>query len=310
MELNNIIHTTSGDIHDFDPDFFIAASGYETRATCVAKTVSHLDCKKIAFGFDEYLNDLSRPENDKYFKTNGFKQITQKTHGSPNFESIFSEHTSDRVHVLVDISVMTRNWYHELLKYLQGNLNFEHFHLRIMYCPAIYNEPYKLKKNISLKKFTFNDNITKRPKVKKKTALLLGLGIEKNISEKIHNIITPDQTILFYADPAIEQRYVENVFINNHGLINKTPIRFLKGFPIKDTRLMYQLLIDTILPLRQEYNIVIVPQGPKIFSLLSMIFQISYPDIDLLYPSYKIKQIQDRKPHDSFMCVDLEFDSE
>ena len=310
MELNNIIHTNSGDILDFEPDYFIAASGYETRATCVAKKFTHTACEKIALGFDEHLNDLSRPKNDKYFKANGFRQIIQETHGSPNFDSIFNGHTADRIHVLIDISVMTRNWYHELLKYLQGNIDFEHFHLRIMYCPAVYNEPYKLKKKISLKKFSFNENVLSRPKKKKKTALLLGLGIEKSISEKVHDIINPDQTILFYADPAIEQSYVENVFINNHGLINKTPIRFLKGFPIKDTRLMYQLLIDTIMPLREDYNIIIIPQGPKIFSLLSMIFQISYPDIDLLYPSYKIKQIKDRKPYDSFMCVDLEFDAE
>ncbi len=292
MELNNIIHTNSDDILDFNPDYFIAASGYETRATMVAKKFSHLECEKIALGFDEHQKDLSRPENDQYFKHNGFKQLIQKTHGSPDFDSIFKGLTSDRVHVLVDISVMTRNWYHELLKYLQGNIRFEHFHLRIMYCPAIYSEPYKLKKSISLNKFSFNDNILSRPREKKKTALVLGLGIEKSISEKVHDIITPDQTILFYADPAMEQKYVENVFINNHGLINKTPIRFLKGFPIKDTRLMYKLLIDTIMPLREEYNIVIVPQGPKIFSLLSMIFQISYPDIELLYPSYKIKQIR------------------
>lgn len=138
----------------------------------------------------------------------------------------------------------------------------------------------------------------------------MGLGIESNISQKVHDIIAPDQTFLFYADPAIEQRYVENVFINNHELIHQTPIRFLKGFPIRDTRMMHQLLIDTIMPLRQDYNIIIVPQGPKIFSLSSMIFQISYPDIDLLYPSYKIKQVRDRKPYDILMCIDLEFDSE
>lgn len=310
MELNNIIHTGEQQIQNFKPDFFIAASGYESRAICVAKKFSELQCEKIVFAFDEHRNDLSRTANDNYYKSQGFRQIIQKTHQSPDYNEIFDQLKYDRVHVLVDISVMTRDWYHGLLKYLQGNLRFQHFHLRIMYCPAVYNEPFKLKKSISLKKFSFNDDMLSRPREKKKTALILGLGIESNISEKIHDLISPDQTLLFYADPAIEQKYVENVFVNNHGLINKTPIRFLKGFPIRDTKKIYDILVDTIMPLREEYNIIIVPQGPKIFSLLSMIFQISYPDIDLLYPSYKIKQIRDRKPYDTFMGVDLEFDAE
>ncbi len=310
MELNNIIHTNPEDLLDFHPDFFIAASGYETRARFIPGKLKHLDCEKIAFGFDEHLNDISRPENDKYFKDQGFRQIIQKTHSSPNYETLFGGIESKRVHVLIDISVMTRDWYHGLLKYLQGNVDFDHFHLRIVYCPGIYNEPTRLKKNISLKKFTFNGDLLNNRKENKKTALILGLGNERNISEKIHNIIGPDETVLFYADPTINKKYVENVFVNNHGLINKTPIRFLKGYPLQNTKLIYQLLIDTLLPLRQEYKIVIVPQGPKIFSLLSMIFQISYPDIELLYPSYKVKKIKDRKPSDRFISLDLEFDSE
>ena len=116
MELNNIIHTDQVDILDFIPDYFIAASGYESRAICVAEKFSQLKCEKIVFGFDERLNDLARPENDKYFNSNGFRQIIQKTHGTPDYDSIFSGHHSDRVHVLVDISVMTRDWYHSLLK--------------------------------------------------------------------------------------------------------------------------------------------------------------------------------------------------
>ena len=82
VELNNIIHTSPEEIVDFQPDYFIAASGYESRAICVANKFGQLECKKIAFGFDERLNDLSRPGNDMYFKSQGFRQIKQKTHGT------------------------------------------------------------------------------------------------------------------------------------------------------------------------------------------------------------------------------------
>lgn len=310
MELNNIIHTKPEDILDFEPDLFIAASGYETRAICIPKKFQHLKCKKIAFGFDERRKELSRPANDRYFRENGFSVIIQKTHSIPDFSRIFEEFDMKRIHVLIDISVMTKDWYHGLLKYLHEFLNFEHFHLRIVYCPALYNEPTRLKKTISLKKFTFIDEFLDRPKEKKKTALILGLGNEKNISEKVYDQLNPDLCYLLYADPTIEKKYVENVFISNHELINRTPIRYLKDYPLTETQEIFNILLNIILPLRAEFQIVIVPQGPKIFSLLSMVFQISYPDIDLYYPGYKVKQIKDRKPYKRFTTLDLEFDAE
>ncbi len=310
MELNNIIHTKPEDLLDFKPDIFIAASGYESRAICIPKKFQHLECKKIAFGFDEHLRDLSRQDNDKYFKENGYSLIIQKTHSTPDFSKIFDEYKQEKIHLLIDISVMTKDWYHGLLKYLHKYLRFEHFHLRIVYCPALYNEPARLKKNITIKKFSFIDEFLDRPKEKKKTAMILGLGNEKDISEKVNDLVKADLTFLMYADPTIEKKYVEKVFISNHGLIKKTPIRYLKGYPLIETQEIYHILLDIILPLRQEYHIIIVPQGPKIFSLLSMVFQISYPDIELYYPGYKVKQIRDRKPYDRFTTLDLEFDAE
>lgn len=310
MDLTNIIHSLPEDLLDFQPDIFIAASGYESRATSVPDKFKHLTCDKIVLGFSDRLNDIARPENDKYFKEHGFKQLIQAKHSSPDYNRIFKGYSSRDIHVLVDISVMTRDWYHGLLKYLHGFLDFDHFHLRIVYCPAFYNDPSRLKKKITLRKFTYSDEYINKPKEKEKTALIIGLGNERNISEKVHDIIKPDKTCLLYADPTIEKKYVENVFIHNHGLINKTPIRFLKGYPLNDTKEIYKILIDIILPLRQAYNIIIVPQGPKIFSVLSMIFQISYPDIELYYPAFKVKQIKDRKPFNTFTAIDLEFENE
>lgn len=309
MELNNIIHTNSRDSLDFEPDLFIAASGYETRATSIPKKFQHLKCKKIAFGFKEHSRDLSRPANDKYFKEHNFSLIIQKSHATPDFTKIFEAFDLERIHVLIDISVMTKDWYHGLLKYLHKFLDFKHFHLRIVYCPALYNEPGRLKKKITIQKFTFLDEFLDRPKEKKKTAMILGLGSEKGISNKVFEQIQPDLSYLMYADPAVEKRYVEDVLVSNHEMINKTPIRYLKGYPLTDTEKIFRILLDIILPLRQAYHIIIVPRGPKIFSLLSMVLQISYPDVELYYPAYKVNQIKDRKPYDRFTTLDLEFDA-
>ncbi len=127
---------------------------------------------------------------------------------------------------------------------------------------------------------------------KKKKALILGLGQEENISETIYKIVNPDLLYLFYADPPVEKQFVEKVFVNNHALINETPIRNLIAYPIRNGQTIYQSLIDTILPLRDEYSIIIIPQGPKIFSVVSMLVHMGYPDIMISYPVFKKPQVQ------------------
>jgi hypothetical protein len=64
------------------------------------------------------------------------------------------------------------------------------------------------------------------------------------------------------------------------------------------------------LPLRNEYSIVLIPHGPKIFSMVSMLVYLGYPDIRISYPSFKKHIIADRLPMDEPVVLDILFESE
>lgn len=136
------------------------------------------------------------------------------------------------------------------------------------------------------------------------------MGNEKKVSHWVYDTIRPEITYLLYADPSLQQEYVENLFVNNHSLIEAISIKNLKAYPFNNTKDIYTLLLDLILPLRENHNVVIVPQGPKIFSLMAMIFQISYPDICLFFPKIKRSQLRDREPHHITTSLELIFGSE
>jgi hypothetical protein len=178
------------------------------------------------------------------------------------------------------------------------------------YCPAHYSEPLRTTKQIGLKSVEFLDSIRPSRSKKDTTALLIGLGNEPDVCKRIHTMIHPDITHLLFADPAMERKYVEDTFINNHDLIQQVPIRNLHGYSLLDTKNMHQILLDLILPLREHHRVIIVPQGPKIFSVMAMIMQISYPDINLVYPLYSFKQVRDRKPGNTIVTIDLHFHAE
>jgi len=310
MEFTDIKHIPFGEISDFDADIFFAGCGYETRSVCIPRMLSNISCRRIALCFTEHTRDISRPENELFYKENNYELHNYSGQDIPDYDQFFKVFNKRELNVMVDISVMTRTWYYSLLKYLQKLKGFRRITLKLIYCPAIYSSPAKTKSKVTLKDLWFLDEPNESPKRKKEKALILGMGNEKGLSQRVYEQLMPEKTYLLYADPALQLEYVENLFVNNHGLIELIDIKNLKGYPLDNTREIYSLLVDLILPLRETHDIIVVPQGPKIFSLMAMIFQISYPDVCISLPKIKRTQLIDRKPFNQVTSLELIFSQE
>lgn len=310
MELINVVHAPEGEISDFNTDLFIAATGYESRAICIPEMITAISCKKVVIAYKDHQSDVARPANDSFFREKEYEFIYATGFEVPEISHLFKQLPSGELNLMIDISVMTRQWFHSMLKFISEIRGFRKITLKIVYCPSVFSEKINTSKKIALKKLSMHEDKRNSGAEKKPSALILGLGNEVGISNKVYAIIKPAKMFLLHADPPINKEYIENIFINNHSLINLIPIKDLKSYSINDTAEIYSLLLDLILPLRLDYKIIIVPQGPKILALMSMILQMSYPDIELHFPHYKRKQIQDRVSYNEYTSVDLYFESE
>ncbi|HKK61095.1 MAG TPA: hypothetical protein VJ951_00965 [Bacteroidales bacterium] len=307
MELTDVIHATDQDLNSFKADIFIAATGYEKRSTRIPELYTNSDAEKIVISSLEYKNDLSRKENDLYFKKCGFRFVNASMLKAPDFKLILGEQINDGVKILIDITSMPGIWYHSFFNYVLQQRLSKHIEIRATYVPSAFQPPSRPGKKIQLKESPkiIDQNI--RKKKDKNTALIMGLGSEKSICNKIYEIIQPDLTHLLYADPATDVKYVEKVLVNNHTVISKTPIRNLNSYPLYNSKMIYDFLIDLIMPLRLDMQVIIVPMGPKIFTLMAVLIQLSYPDIEVHYPQYKLKPLRDRNGTGYPMMVDLLF---
>lgn len=305
MELIDFVQIPSAFIPDFEPDIFIAASGYESRSLVIPQKLNNPGRRKVVLAFTERRKYPRRPKNDQYFRDNNYEFFYTSGFGEPDFESIFSQYNQDELKILIDISVMTRKWYYTLLTFLHITNKFKHLHVRVSYCPAFYDAPVQLRRKTTLRNFETGMKHYNHRHREKKTALLLGLGIEIGLSQKIFDRMGPDHTILLHADPSVQKEYVQNVFITNHSVINRVPIRNMIGYPVLNPLEIYKVLTETVLPLRDEYHVVIVPQGPKIFSFMTMLFQNNYPDVELISPGYHLKHVKDRLPYSEYTGLDL-----
>lgn len=305
MELSSIQHIVPEKLLDFQPDLFIASLSHETRSTSIAKLLEGVSCRKVALCSNSLVKEYAYLSNLKYFTDQGF-EIFELDSNDTVLDKILGTYASGEQKIMLDCTSMSQVSYYKVLSWFGEDLQVNSARLRLVYTMAAFVEEGSAPKVKKVKDFLK----VKTSERKRKRMLILGLGQEANVSEMICKIIKPDLLYLFYADPPAEKQFVEKVFVNNHSVINQAPIRNLIAFPINNGQAIYQTLIDVILPLRDEYAITIIPQGPKIFSMASMLLQMGYPDTVLSYPVFKRDQVQDRMPCGEPVVLDILFEGE
>jgi len=310
MFITDLIHDPEKKVSDFKPDLFIAGSGYESRSVTLPRKLGDPGKRNVVLAYRECQKELFRKENDSYFTSKGYDFINARASEAPDFNTLFSEFTSRELYVLVDITVMPRTWYHALFRYLHVGAGFRKVHLRIVYCPSLFFEPGSIRRKIEYRELAMIDAPVRKKRVEKELALLIGLGSEKRLSSALVEKMKPGMTTLLYADPAIHKSYVETVFVSNHALINGTDIKNLVPYPLMDTETAYRIMLDHLLPARNHYRVMIVPQGPKMFSVLAMVLQVNYPDVGIVCPSFKVKHFTDKKPFANHLSLDIVFEPE
>lgn len=306
MEFSDIHHIDPVELNDIKADLFITSLSYESRCTNIARMLESQSCRKIALTRNNHLKEYSFRNNLEYYNQKDF-EIIEVDGEVPDIGRIFQNSSEKEINVIFDCTSMSQRWYYEFFRWFwESQDDFTNARLRIVYTMAGFVDegtPGKVRK---VEDFINTGTKQRNPKL----ALILGLGHEPNVSETIYKLIKPDLVYLFYADPSADKRFVEEVFVNNHALINATSIRNLIAYPISNGQVIYQNLINTILPLRNEYSVILIPQGPKIFSVASMLVQIGYPDTLLKYPRFKKSQVYDRYPCGDPVILDVHFDGE
>ena len=306
MEFSDIYHIDPGRLNDIKADLFITSLSYEARCTTIARMLESQNCRKVALTGHNNLKEFSFQKNLEYYRQKDF-EIIDVDGEVPDIGAILQDSFQEEIHVIFDCTSMSQRWYYELLRWFsESQDDFSVATLRIVYTMAGYADEGAPRKVRKVEDFIRSGSRQKKPKV----ALILGLGHESNVSETIYKLVKPELIFLFYADPPADKRFVEEVFVNNHTLINATSIRNLIAYPISNGQIIYQKLIDTILPLRNEYSVVLIPQGPKIFSVASMLVQIGYPDTVIKYPRFRKNQVLDRHPCGDPVILDVHFDGE
>ncbi len=310
MELNNAYQISSDQLKDVKFDAFIAVSGYESRSSFLATQFnSSAIPRKIVLAFAEKKELLYRELNDKKYNELGFTFVDVPSHNPqllPEImDNIVEEIGKEDINILIDYSSMPKIWYSEILNYFNDQEDLSNANLWFCYSPSAFI------KSITSISNKYHDPIKPTALSNKPIALILGLGYEKGRTEDIAKQLNAQITYAFYANPSVDDRYVNEVLNNNESVLKKISNDKIIPYTIFDLNSVSDTLTQLCINLRMDHQILLVPVGPKPFTLMCFILATRYPDIKICRVSSIINAVAtDHAAHGELLVYKVEFTTE
>ncbi|MBN1416652.1 MAG: hypothetical protein JW973_16235 [Bacteroidales bacterium] len=283
MELAQICQVNPLELRHEKIDFFIAASGYQTRSTYLSGMGFASHAKKYMISFSEDDHSKLRYKHEADFTAMGFaafKASPDKPEEVENLiQSICNLSYKKEVSLLVDYSCMPKLWFASILESITRN----DFHAKkvtvfFSYTPKKFNKENQ-KNTIKY----LGPMILSKDHVKNRKPIALVAGLDnsyKSTKELIHKL-KPASITAFIPENKNDPEYTASVLQNNKELLRVIDKNHIIHYEALEPESINSMLTSRCLDLRLNHEVVIMPQGPKSFSLVSSLLSIRYPDIKL-----------------------------
>lgn len=266
-------------------DILIVASGYEPRCTHLFKKIKEKGIipKTYVLSFSSKKSKVHKL-NDIFYNENNCSVMD--INGNSDFKvkellrTILSENDlTENLNIYVDISSMTRIWYASILSYLNLLEKSTKIVLTFFYSISKFMHPKNSQlHNIHVQPVQDFSNLSIPDKP---TALVIGLGYEKNRAFGLRESLDAEELYLFCTDQNSSKEYYTEVLTQNKEMLFRTNPNNIIYYPLKDLKYTESLLTDICTRVTEKFRIIIAPCGPKLFTLLSFVIAINLEDIDV-----------------------------
>jgi hypothetical protein len=298
MELDSSLQIATDMLHLKKFDAMIAVSGYESRSSYL---ISKIDVQSILFklvlAFNEKNDFLYREINDQKYREMGFTFIKGSVFEASAINAFLDQIclsiNKKEIDILIDYSAMPKVWYSEILNFFNEKDDLlQKVNLWFAYAPSEFS------KSISAISNKYLDPIKPAVKYAKPLALILGLGYEKGRAEDFAKIFGAELTFAFYANTNADSRYEQEVIANNKNILKSLNNDNIISYQIDNLNSVNEALTQLCIDLRLNYQVLLVPVGPKPFSLMCFVLAARYPDIQICKVSSVIQpNATDHRPN-------------
>ncbi len=283
MELAQICAVKFEELRYEKIDYFIAASGYQTRSTYLASLNPAPHAKKFLLSISEDNFPKLRQTNESIFANLGF-DIYKASPDKPDdvdklIKKICDEKRAEHITLLVDYSCMPRLWFTAILDSINRN-DFKAGIVSVFF--AYTPKKFSLDAQKTVIKYLGPMMVPKdQLKKSKPPALIVGMDNSCDLTLELINRIHPAQIVAFIPENSLDEEYTHSVVENNKKILDMIDPANVISYEALHPEIINSVLTSKCLDLRLNHEVVIVPQGPKSFSLISALVSIRYPDIKI-----------------------------
>ena len=310
MKLASTSQILESDLPKHRFDLFVGASGYESRATYAQSRLDLTAIKaRIVFGFTDRIT-AQRHENDEIFHRAGAEIVSMQGDSCQSVREQLKRRIEavegDEVRVFIDYTSMTRSWYAGAIEALGSVQEKKRVECVFSYSPARFTSPLAATPNSvvgPLPGFCGLD-VPDKP-----SALIIGLGYERDRALGLFQYVDPAVSFVFYTDPVLDPKFLDAVKASNATLLNVLPKENIYTHPLSDLQRTGDLLLSLCSALRDDYRIILAPLGVKPFSLICLLLAARFRDLDVWRVSPGTKSPpQEREPLNSLLMLKTVFE--
>lgn len=262
-------------------DIFIAACGYEGRACSAAERFHERAAKKLAVGFSSQ-QELDYEANSRWFRSAGFEIIEV---ADADFRKAIDQYLSENIsagnafNLEIDISCFNRFRLGHLVDALR-TLDKKSLSVTFHYSIAGFTPPQAdtaptVTVEPVIPEFAGWTTRPDRP-----PAAIVGLGYEPNKAIGIIDHLEINNATWAYYPLGPIPEYYQKVLKANQSLLNiiQADGRHLPYDLNDPAQLFHEMnsLVDTLKP---HFNTILIPFGPKLFALVSLLVATLHDDV-------------------------------
>lgn len=264
-------------------DLFITSSGYETRASYLARNYNIRASEYLCLRFNSQIDIFAHTQNDQFYTRHNYTIVNDDGSAYEGLKFFLLDFIKrfDRtsLKILVDYSSMSRVWYSYILSFFEKmELSQEEVTLCFSYTHSIYEDPPAFdayRSHIS----PIEGYYSILPPIKP-TALIIGLGYLRFQALGLTEYFEAEP-YTFINRPSMEDRFYLSVMENNELLLQSVHKSNIYYYSIYQLEFSYKILHVLCKDLQSSKRIVMAPCGPKPFTLLCLLTSLSLGNIDV-----------------------------
>jgi len=282
MELTHLNQIDFTELRFEKIDCFIAACGYQPRCYYLAEKIQRSIKNKYLLTINEEDHKQNRCNHLEIFSGFDFKNYSTNLNESKVIEKMLfdiCDLSTEKLNMVIDYSCMPKKWYALIIDSINRN-NFRAFsiNLYLSYTPKTF-ERKTGKNDVDY----FGPILFNRDTLKDRKPVSMIAALDANHESIMEAIATikPQKILAFIPQCAHDPEYTRLVINNNKALLDRLDSNSIITYDADRPEEINSLLTSYCLDQRIASEVMIIPQGPKTFSMMALLLSVRYPDVKL-----------------------------